>query len=155
MLAHFDTWRRTFLETDSSDYVTAAVLSRYDNNDLLRPVAFMSKRMLPAEYNYEIFDKELLAILKTFETLITELGSVEASPLILSDYKNLEHFTTTKKLNRRQARWNEFFASYDFKIVFRPGKQDVLTRISKGKSSNENDDRKKNINLKYYLNQKI
>ena len=107
MLAHFNPKRQTILETDASDFVTAAILSQYDESGILRPVAFMSKKMLPAECNYEIFDKELLAIVHAFETWTAELGSIEASTLILTDHKNLEHFTTTKKLNRRQVRWNE------------------------------------------------
>lgn len=145
MLAHFEPQRQTVLETDASDYVTAAILSQYDDSGILRPVAFMSKKMLPAECNYEIYDKELLAIVHAFETWTAELGSVEAPTLVLTDHKNLEHFTTTKKLNRRQVRWNELLADYNFKIVFRPGKKggkpDALTRISKDKPKNQNDDR--------------
>ena len=147
MLAHFDPRKKTVLETDASDYVTAAILSQYDDNHILRPVAFMSKKMLPAQCNYEIYDKELLAIVNAFETWTAELGSVEAPTLIFSDHKNLEYFTTTKKLNRRQARWNELLANYDFKIVFRPGKQggkpDALTRVSRDKPWNDNDERTK------------
>lgn len=145
MLAHFEPQRKTVLETDASDYVTAAILSQYDDSGTLRPVAFMSKKMLPAECNYEIYDKELLAIVHAFETWTAELGSVEAPTLILTDHKNLEHFTTTKKLNRRQVRWNELLADYNFKIVFRPGKKggkpDALTRISRDKPTDNNDDR--------------
>ncbi|KAI0996376.1 hypothetical protein K3495_g11804 [Podosphaera aphanis] len=147
MLAHFDPSRQTILETDASDYVTAAVLSQYDDSGILRPVAFMSKKMLPAECNYEIFDKELLAIVHAFETWTAELGSVESSTLILTDHKNLEQFTTTKKLNRRQVRWNELLSDYDFKIIFRPGKlgakPDALTRISANKPIDNEDDRNK------------
>ena len=145
MLAHFNPKRQTILETDASDFVTAAILSQYDESGILRPVAFMSKKKLPAECNYEIFDKELLAIVHAFETWTAELGSIEASTLILTDHKNLEHFTTTKKLNRRQVRWNELLSNFDFKIVFRPGKQggkpDALTRISAHKPSNSKDER--------------
>ena len=47
--------------------MVAAVLSQKDNVDLLRPVAFMSKKMSPQECNYEIYDKELLAIIRAFE----------------------------------------------------------------------------------------
>ena len=134
MLTHFDPTRKTVLETDASDFVTAAILSQYDNNQVLRPVAFMSKKMNPAQCNYEIYDKELLAIVDAFETWTAELGSVEASTLVLTDHKNLEYFTTTKKLNRRQARWNELLANFDFQIVFRPGKKngkaDALTRVA-------------------------
>ncbi|KAI1004448.1 hypothetical protein K3495_g3764 [Podosphaera aphanis] len=97
----------------------------------------MSKKVLPAECSYEIFDKELLAIVNAFETWTAEFGSVKAPSLILTDHKNLEHFTTTKKLNRRQAIWNELLANYDFKIVFRPGKlgakPNALTRTSSDK----------------------
>ncbi|KAI1000788.1 hypothetical protein K3495_g7407 [Podosphaera aphanis] len=147
MLAHFDPSRRTILETDASDYVTAAVLLQYDDSGILRPVAFMSKKRLPAECNYEIFNKELLAVVHAFETWTAELGSVESSTLILTDHKNLEQFTTTKKLNRRQVRWNELLSDYDFKIVFRPGKlgakPDALTRISANKPIDNEDDRNK------------
>ncbi|KAI1007707.1 hypothetical protein K3495_g522 [Podosphaera aphanis] len=133
MLAHFVPTLQTILETDSSDFVTAAVLSQYDKSGIFRLVAFMSKKMIPAECNYEIFDKELLAIVNAFETWTAELGSVEISTLVLTDHKNLERFTTTKKLNRRQARWNGLLAEFDFKIVFRSGKHggkpDALTRI--------------------------
>ncbi|KAI0996546.1 hypothetical protein K3495_g11635 [Podosphaera aphanis] len=122
MLAHFDPRRQMVLETDASDFVTAVILSQYDEAGILRPVAFMSKKMITAECNYEIFNKELLAIVNSFKTWTAELGSVGTSTLILTDHKNLEHFTTTKKLNRRQVRWNELLADYDFKIVFRPGK---------------------------------
>ncbi|KAI0997797.1 hypothetical protein K3495_g10390, partial [Podosphaera aphanis] len=50
-----------------------------------------------------------------------------------------------KKLNRRQARWNEILSNYDFKIVFRPGKHgakpDALTRVSSDKPLEANDER--------------
>lgn len=78
MLAHFDPKLQIFLETDASDFVTAAVLLQYDKSGILRPVVFMSKKMIPVECNYEIYDKELLAIITAFETWTTELGSVEA-----------------------------------------------------------------------------
>ena len=81
MLAHFNPKKQTILETDASDYLTAAVLSQYDDEGVLRPIAFMSKKMLPTECNYEIFDKELLAIVNAFETWTAELGSVESSIL--------------------------------------------------------------------------
>ncbi|KAI1006277.1 hypothetical protein K3495_g1940 [Podosphaera aphanis] len=140
----FDSHRQTVSETDASDYVTIAILSQYDQSGTLRPVAFMSKKMLPAECNYEIFDKELLAIVNAFETWTPELGSVEASTLVLTDHQNLEHFTT-KKLNSRQVCWNELLADFDFKIVFRPGikgsKPDALTRISADKPSESTDSR--------------
>jgi hypothetical protein len=59
--------------------------------------------MNPAERNYDIYDKELLAIVKTLKEFRAKLMSIE-NMLILTDHKNLEYFTTTKLLNARQAR---------------------------------------------------
>lgn len=136
ILAHFDPDRESLVETDASDYVTAATLSQVDDKGVLRPVAFLSSKMSPQETNYEIYDKELLAIVRAFETWRPELMStLEDKPVkVLSDHKNLEWFMTTKELNRRQARWAEFLSQFNFKISYRPGKQstkpDSLTRRS-------------------------
>ena len=54
ILQHFDYEKAIIVETDASDYVSAGVLSHPDNNGVLRPVAFFSKKHSPAECNYEI-----------------------------------------------------------------------------------------------------
>ena len=82
------------------------------------------------------YDKELLAIIRSFETWRPEATSVAPeNPIkVFTDHKNLEYFMTTKQLNRRQARWAEFLSEFNFKIMYRPGKQgekpDILTRRS-------------------------
>ena len=63
ILMHFDPSKECHVETDSSDYVNGRVLSQNDDNGILHPVAYFSKRMLPAKCNYESYDKELLAII--------------------------------------------------------------------------------------------
>ena len=99
VLAHYNTTLEMWAETDSSNFVTADVFSQM-HNSVLRPVAFFSK-MLLAEYNYMIYNKELLAIVKSFETWRPELASVNPKkPVkVYTDYKNLKHFMTTKQLN--------------------------------------------------------
>ena len=67
ILQHFDLEKECVVETDTSDYISGAVLSQPDHEGVLRPVAFLSHRHLPAECNYEIYDKELLAIVRAFE----------------------------------------------------------------------------------------
>jgi len=67
VLAHFDPEKACYLETDSSDYVSAGVLSQMGEDGQLYPIAYFSKSLILAEYNYEIYDKELLAIIKCFE----------------------------------------------------------------------------------------
>lgn len=89
--------------------------------------------MAPAELNYEIHDKELLAI-RALETWRPELQGLRQEDRfeVLTDHRALEYFMSSKKLNARQARWAEFLASFYFVIRYRPGKEntlaDVLTR---------------------------
>lgn len=62
------------LETDASDGVVAGVLSQKHGDDWL-PVAFFSKTMAPAELNYAVYDKEMLAIVRSFGQWRPELTS--------------------------------------------------------------------------------
>jgi hypothetical protein len=134
VLRPFDWTKDVILETDASDYVSAGVLSQYDDVGVLHPVAFFSKKHSAAECNYEIYDKELLAIIRCFEEWRPELEGASSPIKVMSDHRNLEYFMSTKMLNRRQARWSEFLSRFNFKIVYRPGKlgvkPDTLTRRS-------------------------
>jgi hypothetical protein len=135
ILACFDPDCDIIVETDASDYVSTSVLSQYDDDNVLHPVAYFSKTHSPAECNYEIYDKELMAIIRAFEEWCPELQSVINPIHVLSNHKNLEYFTMTKLLNRHQAYWSQFLSHFNFKIVYRPGtasgKPDALTRRSR------------------------
>ena len=132
ILRHFDPNEQCFVKTDSSDYVNAGVLSQPDGNGILHPVAYFSRRMSPAECNYEIYDKELLAIIWCFEEWKPELEGTGLPVKVLTDHKGLEYFMTTKKLTPRQARWAEFLSEYNFIISYQSGKKnekaDALTK---------------------------
>ena len=67
VLAHYNAGLEMWIETDSSNFVTARVLLQM-HNGVLRPVAFFLKKMSLAECNYMIYDKKLLVIIKSFET---------------------------------------------------------------------------------------
>jgi len=120
------------VETAASDFALGAVLSQRDEGNRLHPVAFHSRKFMPAEINYEIHDKELLAIVDSFKHWHRYLEGAKHQVQVFSDHQNLEYFTTTKVLNRRQARWAQEIASIDFKIYFHPGskngKPDDLSR---------------------------
>jgi hypothetical protein len=73
VLAHFNPDLEMWVETDSSDTVTASVLSQVQPDGVLKPVAFISQKMSPVECNYAIYDKELMAIIKAFEEWRPEL----------------------------------------------------------------------------------
>ena len=149
IIQHFNPDKQTWLEVDSSDFVVAGIMSQLDESDTLRPVAYFSKKMSPQECNYEIYDKELLAIVRAFEEWRPELASTDPNEAVqvLSDHRSLEYFMTTKELNRRQARWSEFLSQFQFKIIYRPGKQgtkpDALTRTHDARPDHKGDPRKK------------
>jgi RNase H-like domain found in reverse transcriptase/Reverse transcriptase (RNA-dependent DNA polymerase) len=120
ILQRYDPDKPSTVETDSSDFVSAGVLSQPDGNGILRPVAFFSKKLTPVECNYEIYDKELLAIIRSFEQWRPELeGSQSGVPIeVLTDHRNLEYYMTTKQLSRRQARWSKFLSRFNFVIKY-------------------------------------
>ncbi|SGY15941.1 BQ5605_C012g06708 [Microbotryum silenes-dioicae] len=94
VLLHYDPSLPCVIESDASDYAISAILSQSVDSQL-RPVAFFSCKMTPAEQNYEIHDKELLAI----------------------------YFQTTKVLTCCQARWSETVNHLNYIIKYRPGAQ--------------------------------
>jgi hypothetical protein len=55
--------RDVIIETDTSNYISTGVQSQYDDDDVLHPIAYVSKKHSHVEYNYEIYDKELIAII--------------------------------------------------------------------------------------------
>ncbi|KAH6582544.1 hypothetical protein BASA61_008443 [Batrachochytrium salamandrivorans] len=121
-LTHPDETRPFIVETDASDYAISGVLSQYDDTDVLRPIAFYARQMNSAERNYEIYDKELLAVVDSFKHWRHFLQGGHHPVTVLCDHKNLEYFMTTKKLTRRQARWSLELSEYDFTLTHRPGK---------------------------------
>ena len=64
---YFDAEKEIIVETNALDYVSTGIISWYDDNGVLHPVAYFSKKPLPIECNYEIYDKELIAIIRCFE----------------------------------------------------------------------------------------
>ena len=67
ILQHFDLEKKCVVKTDTSDYISGAVLSQPDYEEVLHSVAFLSHHHLLAEYNYKIYNKELLVIVCVFE----------------------------------------------------------------------------------------
>jgi len=132
ILKHFDPEKQCVVETDASDFALGGVLSQ--QHELLHPVAFHSRKFTPAEINYDTHDKELLAIVDCFKHWRRYVEGALHQVQVITDHNNLEYFATTKVLNRRQARWAQELAGVDFKIYFRPGRQngkaDALSRRS-------------------------
>jgi hypothetical protein len=116
ILAPFDPEREIRIQLDSSGYSIGEKLSQLSDGNKWRPVAYYSKKCLPAEVNYFIHDKELLAIIRYVEEWHNMLRSVKIF-IILSDHKNLKYFIKKQQLTERQMRWALEFSRFRFKIV--------------------------------------
>jgi hypothetical protein len=120
------------IETDASKYATGAVLTQLDSNGDRHPVSFISKTLSPAERNYEIYDRELLAIIRALEEWRHYIQGSPHTTIVLSDHKNLTYYREAKKLTRRQARWSLYLSEFDIKLIHTPGNKmvqsDALSR---------------------------
>lgn len=104
ILRHYDPLLLTELETDASDFAIGAVISQR-HEKRLHPIAFYSRKLNPAELNYEIYDKELLSIVEACKHWRPYLEHAQEPFKIWSDHFNLQYFFSSRTLNRRQARW--------------------------------------------------
>ena len=89
-----------------------------------------------AEYNYDIYNKELLIIIKVLEEWRLELEGVVYPVKIIMDYKNLKTFNTIKRLMPKYIRWSEFLSKFNFIIKYKPGFTNVRPNILSKKLEN-------------------
>ena len=120
------------IEADASKFAIGAVLTQLDSNGERHPVAFLSKMFTPTERRYEIYDQELMGIIKALQEWRHYIQGSPFMTTILSDHKNLSYFRKPQKLNDRQARWSLILSKYDIKLVHTPGEKmmqsDALSR---------------------------
>ncbi|KAG5727516.1 hypothetical protein E4T56_gene12212 [Termitomyces sp. T112] len=110
------------VEADSSDFATRAVLSQQSPEDgKWYPVSFYSKSLNAVEQNYEIHNKEMLAIIQSFKEWQHFLEGMWHKSKVWTDHKNLKYFQTAKKLNCHQAQWPLYLANFDFLLHHKPG----------------------------------
>ncbi|KAG5726354.1 hypothetical protein E4T56_gene18912 [Termitomyces sp. T112] len=122
VLRHFNPSLLIVLECDASNYAITGILSQSNSGGKdLCPVAFYTQSMIPAELNYDIYDKELLMIIEAFRQWRAYLEGSLHRIQVYSNHNNLQYFTTMKQLSRRQAQWSKTLSEYDFTIHYRPG----------------------------------
>ena len=121
-----------WVEMDVSDFAVGAMLSQKVQDGEWRPVAFFSKKLNGPQLNYQIHDKELMAIIEAFREWKHYLSGTTYQVKVYTDHKNLASFTTNKELNKRQIRWMEFLSEFNFVIIYRRGNEngraDALSR---------------------------
>ena len=135
ILQHPDTSQPFLVEVDASQCAVGGILSQRDpKTGLIHPVAFFSKKLLPAEQHYTISERELLAIKKAFTEWRHYLLGARHTVTVYTDHKNLRFLKSARALTPRQMRWMLFFNEFDFLITFKPGiknsKADALSRLA-------------------------
>jgi len=116
ILYHFYPELDTVVETVASNYALRCILSQF-HGKRLHPGAFHSRKLSPAERNYDIHDKELLAILLAFIEWKHYLEATEKPITVYTDHRNLQYFLTTKAWTHRQIRWAQKLCGFNFKII--------------------------------------
>ena len=86
---------------------------------------YYSKNLSFAECNYEIYDKKLLAIICVFKHWRSELKLTELLIKMFTDHQALTSLMKDKELSRRQMRWVQKLVDFNFKIMYRSGKQNI------------------------------
>ncbi|CAJ0922084.1 unnamed protein product, partial [Ranitomeya imitator] len=108
------------VEVDASEIGAGAVLSQRDSDGSL-----MKPKFSPAERNYDVGNRELLAMKWAFEEWRHWLEGAKHRVVVLTDHKNLIYLESAKRLNPRQARWSLFFSRFDFVVSYLPGSKNV------------------------------
>src|SRR5260370_18626911 len=110
----------------------------------LHPLAYYSATLSPAERNYDIYKRELLAVMKSLTHWRHYLGWTKFPFIILTDHANLQYWKAPKNLNRRTAHWHADLQEYDFEIHYIPRKTntgpDILSHplnVDQGKEDNQ------------------
>ena len=133
ILKHPDSNKPFIVETDASNFAVGAILSQ-EFDGKLHPVAFLSKSLTKCQRNYQIYDKELLAIKEALEAWRHYLEGARHQFIVYTDHKNLTFPRKPEMLSQRQIHWYEFLSRFDFKLIYRSGKKsgkpDLLSRRS-------------------------
>ena len=166
ILQYFDPKCHIWIEFNASSYAIGRVLSQLTPNQVTSddviglnvgwdPLAYFSRKMIPAEMRYETHDGELLAIIGAFKTWRHYLEGCKHKVLVLTDYNNLCQFMDTKSLSFKQVHWAQKLSRYHFQIDYRQGKAngavDALSQYLQRSAEEEDTLRSKNVKILHRL----
>ena len=145
-----DYTKQFLLSTDTSAYGVGAVLSQEGETNprthkpIQQPIAYYSATFNAVERNYDIYERELLAVIKSLEHWRPHLAATSQPVKVLTDHANLTFWKSPRKVNRRVAQWFATLQDYNLEIQHIPGKlhaaSDMLSRrpdTNKGEEDNQ------------------
>jgi hypothetical protein len=134
VMAHADPDKAYFLETDASGAALGSVLSQQQEDGQLHPIGFLLESFKGAKVNYNTHNKELLAIIRSFEHLRIYLEATPETVTVFTNHQNLEYWKESRTFNCCHTQWHLLLSDFNFQIVYQPGKQsgkpDALSRCS-------------------------
>src|SRR5712671_8122649 len=128
------------MHTDASAYGVGAILLQEGeippnikiSKPLLHPIAYYSATFIQAERNYDIYERELLAVVKALKHWCHHLAGARHPFTVVTNHTNLAYWKESRDLNCRTAHWHSFLQDYWFLIQITPGKShsaaDFLSR---------------------------
>ncbi|KAG2981229.1 hypothetical protein PC120_g24829 [Phytophthora cactorum] len=125
ILAVADQDRPFHVVCDASDFAIGCALMQHDHEGHDRVVYYQSRQLKPAERNYPVHDKELLAMkyaLAKFRVYLLGSGPF----VVYTDHASLRTAVKSPHISQRMARWLSFFAEYDFRVEYKPGRLNVV-----------------------------
>ena len=123
VLNHVDPSRPFVIEADASRHAIGAVLSQLDG-EVLKPVAFTSRKLREDELGFPVHEKELLAIIHAVTSWRHYIGTSETK--VFTDHQSLRFFKSRPLVDSRQARWMHTLAPFKLDIQYRPGEANVV-----------------------------
>lgn len=135
-LAYFDPTKRTQLIADASPVGLGAVLIQYNDEETPQVISFASKSLSSVERRYSQTEKESLALVWAVERFYYYLAGLTFE--LVTDHKPLEAiFKRTSRPPARIERWVLRLQSFKFKIVYKPGKENIADSLSRLSHANE------------------
>ena len=139
-----DVTKQFILETDASKWATGAVLKQIGEDGELHPCGYISHKFMPTKCNYQIYNRELMAVINAAEEWRHLLMGSPHPIIVQCDHKNLGFYKKTNKVTPRQARWLTTLQEYDLHWEYTPGSKliqaDALSRRPDYRENEEEND---------------
>ena len=126
------------LETDALDSIITGIYSQKQMDREQHPITYYLKTTVDTKLNYLIYNKEILAIIYSFQHQQVQLKGTPKPIQVVLDYKALEYFIIIKALTAQQARQADILSQFNFLIIYRPSATNYMDALIRYKQDLNN-----------------